>query len=217
MMRALRGLAALAALAALVSNALAAWQEGLLAQNLSYFTNLSNLGLVLLVLAGSVSTRRPPCWDALRGGVTLALVMTGLIYALVIAPPEELLRWDIGWQGIVLHRVVPVVALLDWIISPVVRRGRLRQAAAWLLWPALYLALTWWRGTETGWYPYAFLDPTLAPREEFAVTMGGVVAAFAVVALVLHLVGGRRVSSRGGASSSRGGASSRAAAQRPAS
>src|SRR5699024_913899 len=125
-----RALVALLILAALCTNAVDAARDGLLAQNVSYFTNQSNLLFVAVIAAGALfggaldgvlerirgltpaparrtpgappDPRRPPWFDDVRGAVAFCLAMTGIIYALLVAPLDELLRWDIGWTGIVL-------------------------------------------------------------------------------------------------------------------
>lgn len=186
-----RLLVAAAVLAALVTNAVGAWQDGLLAQNLSYFTNQSNLAFVLLAVAGTVLAHRRPAWfDDARGAVAFYLVMTGIIYALLVAPLDELTRWDIGWTGIVLHRLAPVAALLDWLLTPRVRRPRATRILWWLLYPVLFLVFTWVRGGITGWYPYEFLDPTASSWTQVLLTTAVVLAAFVSIATVMHLIGG---------------------------
>ena len=191
-MVAARLLVAAAVLAALVSNAIGAWQEGLLAQNLSYFTNQSNLAFVLLAVTGAAMVRRRPAWfDDARGAVAFYLVMTGIIYALLVAPLDELTRWDIGWTGIVLHRLAPVAALLDWLLTPQGRRPRARRILWWLLYPVLFLVFTWVRGGITGWYPYEFLDPTASSWTQVLLTTAVVLVAFVSIAVVMHLIGGR--------------------------
>lgn len=116
-----RALVAVLILAALVTNAVQSVSGGVFAQYVSYFTNQSNLAFVLLVGAGLVlADRRPVWWDAVRGAVAFFLVMTGIIYALLVAPLDELLRWDIGWTGIVLIAFVTVATLVHLL------HGRLR-------------------------------------------------------------------------------------------
>ncbi|EYT48043.1 hypothetical protein D641_0113370 [Brachybacterium muris UCD-AY4] len=191
-MVAARLLVAAAVLAALVSNAIGAWQEGLLAQNLAYFTNQSNLAFVLLAVTGAAMVRRRPAWfDDARGAVAFYLVMTGIIYALLVAPLDELTRWDIGWTGIVLHRLAPVAALLDWLLTPQGRRPRARRILWWLLYPVVFLVFTWVRGGITGWYPYEFLDPTASSWTQVLLTTVVVLVAFVSIAVVMHLIGGR--------------------------
>ncbi|MDN5599369.1 MAG: Pr6Pr family membrane protein [Brachybacterium sp.] len=187
-----RALVALLILAALLSNAAGAIEDDLLAQNVSYFTNQSNFFFVVLVLAGLVlAGRRPPWWDDIRGAVAFYLAMTGIIYALLVAPLDELLRWDIGWTGIVLHRLAPLVALVDWVLTPRRRAPAARRILWWQLYPVLFLTLTWARGGITTWYPYEFLDPTASSWGQVLLTTAVVLLAFFAVAAAVHLLEGR--------------------------
>jgi hypothetical protein len=180
-------------LAALLSSTLDAVGAGTLAQHLSYFTNLSNLFFAGLLVAVLVipGGHRPGWLDEVRGAVAFYLVMTGIIYALLVAPLDELLRWDIGWTGIVLHRLAPVVALAEWLLTPRRHPSSPARLLRWQLYPVAFLALTWLRGAVTGWYPYAFLDPTASSCPQVLVTTAVVLVAFLVVALLVHLLEGR--------------------------
>lgn len=185
-------LVALLILAALLSNAVGSVEDGLLAQNLSYFTNQSNFFFVVLVVAGlALGDRRPPWFDDVRGAVTFYLVMTGIIYALLVAPLDELLRWDIGWTGIVLHRLSPLVALADWLVTARRRPPHARRILWWQLYPVLFLVLTWARGGLTTWYPYEFLDPTASSWGQVLITTAVVLVAFFAVATAVHHLQGR--------------------------
>jgi hypothetical protein len=194
----LRAAVALLVLAALVWSTVQAVRDGVLAQHVSYFTNQSNL-LFALLLVASVALprrRRPDWWDDVRGAAAFYLVMTGIIYALLVAPLDELLRWDIGWTGIVLHRIAPIAALLDWLLTPRRRRPSAWRLLGWLAYPIAYLVLTWLRGGVTGWYPYAFLDPTVSSWPQVLMTTGVVLVAFLVIAAAVHLVQGRLLQGR---------------------
>lgn len=185
------GVAALVVLA-LTSNLLTAMEEGTVARNISMFTNQSNLFLVAMFLSTQVPRERRPLWfDDVRGAVTFYLVMTGIIYALLVAPLSELGRWDIGWTGIVLHRLAPVAALADWLLTPRQRRPSWKRLGPWLLYPVVFLVITWVRGAITGWYPYAFLDPTASSWGQVLATTGVVLVVFLVFALLVHLAEGR--------------------------
>lgn len=187
-----RLLIALLILAALLVNAVGAALDGLLAQNLSYFTNQSNLFFVMLILARVArGGRHPLCFDDVRGAVAFSLVMTGIIYALLVAPLDELLRWDIGWTGIVLHRLAPVAALLDWLLTARRRAPSARRILWWQLFPVVFLTGTWVRGGLTGWYPYEFLDPSATSWSQVLSTTAVVLVAFFAVATAVHLLEGR--------------------------
>ncbi|AXK47203.1 hypothetical protein DXU92_15995 [Brachybacterium saurashtrense] len=195
----MRAVVALLVLAALGWSTLEAARGGSLPQHVSYFTNQSNLAFSLALLAAAAlpPERWPRGWDAVRGALAFYLVMTGLIYALLVAPWEELLRWDIGWTGIVLHRVAPVAAMLDWLLTPRRRAPPPARVLWWLLYPLAYLGVTWLRGALTGWYPYAFLDPTASSWPQVLATTGVVLVAFLVIGTLVHLLeGGGRMSRR---------------------
>ncbi|MEE1649680.1 Pr6Pr family membrane protein [Brachybacterium sp. J144] len=193
-----RAAVAVLVLAALAWSSLEAARDGTLPQHVSFFTNQSNFAFALVMLAMALlpQARHPRWWEHLRGAVVFYLAMTGIIYALLVAPLDELLRWDIGWTGIVLHRVAPVVAVLDWLLTPRRSRPRPVRLLVWQGYPVLFLALTWIRGAVTGWYPYDFLDPTASSWGQVLVTTAVVLVAFLTVALGIHLLQGRLVRRR---------------------
>ncbi|BFV56090.1 Pr6Pr family membrane protein [Kitasatospora sp. CMC57] len=125
----------------------------------SYFTNLSNTAGVVVLLAGGtlglLGRGRVP--DPVRGAVVLYLTITGLVYLVALS------AYDLGpllpWVNAVLHRVMPLVLLADWLTDPPRHPISRQRALAWLLFPLLYLPYTLIRGAVTDWYPYPFLDP----------------------------------------------------------
>lgn len=172
--------------------------ESSVIESCSHFTNQANVifGAVTLMSAMKSRHELPRWWDDLRGACAFYMVMTGLIYALLVAEPGELGRWDLDWANIMLHRVTPVAGLLGWLLVTQTRKQGWGRPLAWLLFPLAYLAYTWIRGAVANWYPYGFLDPT---REGgwgavFATT-AQVFVAFLAVAVIIHLIGNLRASS----------------------
>ncbi|HET6735017.1 Pr6Pr family membrane protein [Mycobacterium sp.] len=93
----------------------------------------------------------------LRGAVVLYVVIAGVIWNLFLTGRS------MGYTGanILLHLVVPVLALTDWLL---IGRGhghvRWWQPVAWLAYPAAYLALALVVLNKIGRRaPYYFLDP----------------------------------------------------------
>lgn len=167
-----------------------------LVQLASLFTIESNVFLVVVLVIGALVSRRrlPTWWDNVRGAAAFFLVMTGLVYAVFVAPPGEAFSWDITWTNLALHRVAPAFALLDWALVTMTRRSGWGRPLAWLLYPVLYLVGTWVRGAAVDWYPYGFLDPTGAggwPRVLGATAQ--VLVAFLIVAVGMHAIGLVRV------------------------
>lgn len=150
--RAVRGLLAVATIAALV----VAYAPG---NFFFFFTILSNILAVSLMLGQAI---RPDWMDAnslFRGAVTLYMTITGLVYAVLLAPIEA----DVGlidpWVNYVLHSLGPAALLIDWLLFPPEERLPRSSLWIWLAFPALYLTVTLIRGPIADWYPYPFLDP----------------------------------------------------------
>jgi hypothetical protein len=153
---------------------------------LSYFTVLSNVFGAVVLLAGVVR----PVPDLLRGAAALYLGMTGLVFALLLS------GLDLGllepWANSLLHHVMPVVLVIDWLLVPPRRGFPVVRSLWWLVFPAAYLVYTLVRGSIVDWYPYPFVDPR--PRGyPHVITMSvGIAVAFGVAALAVGWAGNRR-------------------------
>lgn len=126
----------------------------------SFFTIQSNIigAGVLLALALTVP-KETHNWSLIRGGAVIFLVLTGVIYNTLLVDITEQLQTTIPWVNDVLHKVMPIVMLIDLLIVPLAHRLRWREAAVWTIYPLLYLAYSLIRGAFVDWYPYPFLDP----------------------------------------------------------
>ncbi len=196
--RLVRLLIALTGLTAIAVNLVHARTEGTdfhVSNYFSYFTNLSNIAAALVLLAGALVLPRRPWFDTVRGAASFSMVVTGLIYAVLLSGLS--LGVTAPWINDVLHRIVPVVLLVDWLV---VRRNRPGAspwvALWWLVVPVAYLGYTLVRGPlAADWYPYPFLDPTRSggyPR----VGLTCVVLAVGMAALALALAWGARLLDR---------------------
>jgi hypothetical protein len=150
---------------------------------LSYFTIQSNV----LVLALAAPLARDPDrdgdrWRVLRLDALLGITVTGLVYAVVLAPTDHPhgLYW---WSNAGLHYVSPVATLVLWLL--VGPRPRISPATVvWaLVWPVLWVGYTLAHGAVSGWYPYPFLDVGDLGYAVALRNLGGVV----LLALVLLL------------------------------
>jgi hypothetical protein len=162
----------------------------------SEFTVQSNLvlGLVLIASAARRRARLPEWWDHLFGALVFYLVMTGIIYAVLVAPPDEpWWSWDMYWPQLAHHRLAPLFVTLDWLLVTRTVRGRWWRPVVWLSYPVAFLAFSWVRGALDGWYVYDFLDPTLDGGWPAALaTTAQVLVAFLVVAFLVHATGNGR-------------------------
>lgn len=127
----------------------------------SFFTIQSNVLIALLLLTiGIVNLLGiTKSIASLRGALTLYISMTGVIYFLLLAGNETALQTTIPWVNIVLHYLIPIVVVADWLAFPPKTNVPFKQAVIWLVYPAAYLLYSFTRGAITGWYPYPFLNP----------------------------------------------------------
>ena len=172
-----------------------------IAQLYSEFTVQSNVVLGLVLVAGAVlpRARLPEWWDHLFGALAVYLVMTGIIYVVLVAPPGE--PWwslDLYWPQLAHHRIAPLFAALDWLLVTRTVRGKWWRPFVWLSYPVAFLAFSWARGAVDGWYVYDFLDPTLDDGwPAVLATTAQVLVAFLVVTLLLHFAGNARAAFAG--------------------
>lgn len=151
-------------LIAMAAQAIYLQQKGVLNpfNYLGYFTNLSNIlaGIILIISAFYlIKSRRPSVKDdVIRGGATLYMTITGLIYITLLSGED--LGLLMPWVNVVTHIILPAYVIADWLYQPPRNKLSTRQVFIWLAWPAVYVVYTLVRGNLTGWYPYPFLDPS---------------------------------------------------------
>ncbi|MTD12665.1 hypothetical protein GIS00_01730 [Nakamurella sp. YIM 132087] len=150
----------------------------------SFFTIESNvLNMVVMGAAGvlALSGRSATRLAAWRGAATLYMTITGIVYVTLLSGLEASLQTATPWVNTILHYLMPVVALVDFLVDRTVRPlGFVRPGLFWLIFPLLYLIYSEIRGPIIDWYPYPFLNPDNG--------IGGVVVAslgIAVLAVVL--------------------------------
>ncbi|WP_395944653.1 Pr6Pr family membrane protein [Brevundimonas sp.] len=154
----------------------------------SFFTILTNI-LVALALTGPLMSpdRRVARWSAgegVRAAVTLYVVVVGVVYHFMIAPywkPEGL---TFG-VNLVLHYVMPVAFLLDWLwFTP---KGRLRwiDPVKWLAFPLVYAVWTLAHGLIAHWWPYGFVNVDDLGLTRVLTIFGGLLVFFLLVGLTL--------------------------------
>lgn len=153
----------------------------------SYFTVESNLlaclSLVLsaLALTGGSQNR---VLDFYRGAVTLCMATTIAIFIVLLSGYSSAELTAVPWDNTVLHYIMPIVIIVDWLVAgqPVVLPFPV--ALSWLGLPLAYLVYSLVRGAIVDWYPYPFMDASLHGYGALLVTsvvLAVVLAAFTVV------------------------------------
>ncbi len=121
----------------------------------SYFTNLSNLfaAFVLLFSVFGRSSHK----DAWRYVSVVNMTVVGLVFAVLLR------NVDLGalrpWVNFVVHYLMPVAVVLDWLLRRPAAKLDAKLIALALVFPIAYLVYVLWRGASMGWYPYPFLNP----------------------------------------------------------
>lgn len=153
-----RGIAALAVISAIWATWAAAAQPVNPWNFFGYFTIQSNIAIaVALAIAaiGSATGRVTP--PALRAAATTYIAVTGVVYNTLLIGLDGGVA--VPWANLVLHTVIPLYAIVDWVI--VADRPALSWTRLWIVipYPLIWLAVVLVRGATDGWVPYPFLNP----------------------------------------------------------
>ena len=125
----------------------------------SYFTIESNLlaAFVFLWLAARGGAPRSTTTELIRGGAVVYMTVTGVVFSVLLANTN--VDTAIPWVNDVVHELMPIVVVADWLIDPPAMRLSVGQGLWWLTYPAAWLAYTLIKGPITGKYPYPFVNP----------------------------------------------------------
>ncbi|HEY1176183.1 MAG TPA: Pr6Pr family membrane protein, partial [Phytomonospora sp.] len=125
-----------------------------------------------------------PGLSSLRGAAATYLITTGVIFEVLLSDLVADLDTP-GYVNVIMHQVLPVAMLLDWLVSPPANRLGAKDAAGWLIYPLAYAAYTLIRGPVVDWYPYPFIDPREKGYGHVAVMCGGITVWFVALAAAL--------------------------------
>lgn len=127
----------------------------------SFFTIQSNLFAAAVLVRGAWSGRASDAWHHIRGAAVLYMSITGVVYGLLLAGYQVALQTTIPWVDTVLHRLMPLVMVVDWLVDPPRSKGMtfVHCATRWAVYPLVYAGWSLLRGTWANWYPYPFLNP----------------------------------------------------------
>lgn len=134
---------------------------------LLYFTVDSALLLAGALIASSL---RPDSARiaTIRGAATVAVLLSALIYATVIAPASSTGTWFQPWDDgyvraamVVQHAAAPVVALADFLLHPYPAGAKRGTVLRWCAWPVAYfipVTVLDVAGIATMPYPFLAID-----------------------------------------------------------
>jgi hypothetical protein len=120
-----------------------------------YFTVLTNLAAAITFSVVAVRPRWSP--PGLIGGVTITILLVGVVYATLLAGLLDL-SGGAKIADLLLHRVTPVLVPLFWLLAVPHRRLTHRDPARWSIPPLAYWVYAVLRGGREGVYAYPFLN-----------------------------------------------------------
>lgn len=139
----------------------------------SYFTIETNILVVvtLLMSAVAIAAGKNSKFDLLRSATTVYILVVGIGFSLLLSGMGDLALTAVPWDNVVLHYIMPVAVLADFMTDRPRRRLGFKKALLWLLFPIAYAIYALVRGGLTGWYPYPFLNPDVSGAESVVVTI----------------------------------------------
>jgi hypothetical protein len=152
----------------------------------SFFTVESNIIAVVALFISALYAWKgdQQRWvHYLRGAATIYMTVTGITYSLLLR--NVAVDTAVPWVNLVLHYIIPIVMIVDWLIDLPPFRIRVGAAMVWLIYPIAYLAYSLIRGPLVDWYPYPFLDPRPEGYVPVIVTSIGIALGALVLALVM--------------------------------
>ena len=146
-----------------------------------FFTILSNLALAIAMTVIALGRRVSA---TTLGGLTLALLLVGVVYATLLKGLHPLSGLALA-ADYLLHDAAPVLAALYWLLF--VPRGRVgwRAPWLWLLFPVAYFAYVLVRGRIDGRYPYPFIDVAKLGWQQVALNSAGIAFGFVLAGFLL--------------------------------
>ena len=100
----------------------------------SFFTIQSNLLAVIALFALVIVPvdRRTRLFDGARSASVLYIAITGVVFALLLAGLQEELQTTTPWVDFVVHKLMPVVLVVDWLVDRPRHRLPRWTVVAWL-------------------------------------------------------------------------------------
>jgi hypothetical protein len=153
-----------------------------------FFTILSNLlvalALTLPWLAPGTRAGRFFLSPSVRAGIAAYIILVAGVYHLLLRHVWDPHGWLFVSNGL-LHYVMPVVYVADWLMFVPKGGLRVRDAAVWLIFPVAYAVLTLVDGAFTGFYPYPFLNVGKFGYAAVLANIAALTVAFAILGLIL--------------------------------
>ncbi|WP_136640714.1 Pr6Pr family membrane protein [Subtercola vilae] len=131
----------------------------------SYFTIETSLfNIVVLVVGGVMAlrlARDTTLYTTVRMATLTYAIVTAAVYNLLLRGAPSPGFQGLSWPNEIVHVWVPIIIVLDWLLSP--GRPALRWRTLWVVvtYPIAWAVYTFVRAAASGGtiYPYPFLNP----------------------------------------------------------
>jgi hypothetical protein len=143
-----------------------------------YFTIIGNT-MTVVVFAEIAFGGRRFVRPAVLGGITLTMLLIGIVYGLLLRGLREL-SGDAWLADFLLHTVTPLLVPLFWLIAA--RKGGLTRTdpLIWASVPLVYFAYAMVRAAADGIYPYPFMNVAIIGGAQTAINAAAIAAGFLV-------------------------------------
>ena len=154
-----------------------------------FFTMQSNIIWLIVIAITGVAVLRGKKQSSLlllaRGCATAYMILVGLIYNVLLAGQEGGITLE--WANSVVHIILPIYAVLDWIL--LADRPPLAWKRLWvsLIYPMVWVVVVLIRGATDGWVPYPFFNPATGYGLVFAYVLAIAVLTVITAAIVWAL------------------------------
>ncbi len=150
-----------------------------------YFTIQSNIIVAAVYVIGAIRLLRNGALSdqelLARGAATTYITVVGIVYAVLLAPLGAAGGVPVAWANVVLHIVMPIYGVLDWLLFSDRRRIGFRLLWVVPVYPLVWVLVVIVRGATDGWFPYPFLDP--------ATGYGSILTYVAVITVCMLVIG----------------------------
>ncbi len=133
-----------------------------------------------------------------KGAVTMAIAITFIIYHFILAPQFLAVSSDYNlysWQNILVHYVVPISTILDWLIFDEKSNYRWFDPILWLCVPIAYFIFILVRAKIGGvieivesLYPYFFIDVDMLGWGIVLKNTSLLILAFLAIGYVIYII-----------------------------
>lgn len=175
--------------ASLIPNPETASSLAVIVQELSYFTILSN---ILVMIVAFLLMRDPGrtgrVFSVVHFDAMIMITVTGLVYAIVLAP-----LWHPTGLSVVsnagLHYLAPPLFILGFALFGPRPRFSFKILGQALIIPIAWLIYTLIHGAIIGWYPYPFIDVNALGYGQVAINVVAIVIGSLAIGAIYLAIG----------------------------